>query len=149
MKWQDYIFYGLVLFLAFKIVSKISGSFGKSKEEQAEEKNKQELISKTTAQENEVLAKVKPSITLSQAKQYADEIEGAISGLGTDEQTIYRIFQNIKGDSDYILISQHFGKRGLPMMKEGMAEYIRSGLTTKELKWLNDILKKRGITYRF
>jgi hypothetical protein len=129
-------------------VYKLSKNF--NPEQQRSNEEKQEI---ETELQKEV--KKKPlTYPLSQYKSFADQIEVAGFGLGTDEEAIYSIFRKLKNDSDYLALQQAWGK---PTRKTydwavpldyTLSQFLRYELSDSEITKLNNILQSKGITYR-
>lgn len=87
-----------------------------------------------------------------QYKIFADSIyqAGMIIG-GTDEDTIYNVFSNMKNDTDVAKLIIAFGKRRIEFsfMDGTLAEFLTSELDSDEMKKINKILSSKGISYKF
>lgn len=100
--------------------------------------------------------KTKQKISPSQAMSYANALVVAMDGYGTDEVAIKSTFYKLYNNADYLALSKAFGTRTIssgnwnpePNFKGTMAAALRSELDWSLVKELNDILKKKGITYR-
>jgi hypothetical protein len=129
-------------------VYKLSKNF--NPEQQRNDQEKQEI---ETELQKEV--KKKPlTYPLSQYKSFADQIEVAGFGLGTDEEAIYSIFRKLKNNADYLALKQAWGK---PTRKTydwavpldyTLSQFLRYELSDSEITKLNNILQSKGITYR-
>lgn len=81
--------------------------------------------------------------------QYANQLYNAFRphmfGWGTDESAVYNVFNNMNNTADVLKLVQAFG------VKDGktLESWIRSELSTSELRKLNYILSSRGIQYTF
>lgn len=88
---------------------------------------------------------------------WANRLEQAMFDVGTDEAAIYNIFNYLKTDGDLLTLIKAFGMRRysggfLPAFlneKLSLVQWIQEELNTSEMKKLNDILKSKGIKYRF
>jgi hypothetical protein len=119
-------------------------------EQQRSNEEKQEI---ETELQKEV--KKKPlTYPLSQYKSFADQIEVAGFGLGTDEEAIYSIFRKLKNNADYLALKQAWGK---PTRKTydwavpldyTLSQFLRYELSDSDITKLNNILQSKGITYR-
>jgi hypothetical protein len=90
----------------------------------------------------------------SQYLVFADTIETAIAGYGTDEQTIYNVFSQLENDNDVLELIQAFGKRwiinGLSLYYDAsLPELLSYELTNEERSKLNQILSNKGIKTKF
>jgi hypothetical protein len=83
--------------------------------------------------------KSKVTISGTEATSYATQLENAMSGPGTDEDTIYYIFDLIKNEHDMRLIYKAFGLRKAYMWTEKMdlIQWLNSELSSTELSPLN------------
>jgi hypothetical protein len=89
---------------------------------------------------------------------FASQILQACGGYGTDEESIYRVFRQIKKNIDYAKLFSTFGVRTIPCDmfsrpfdncgKGNLVEILTSELDDKEINKINDILKSNGVTYR-
>lgn len=119
------------------------------------EERRQEEENKDISSEIEESIKKKPlSFPLSQYKSWANQIEVAGFGLGTDEDAVYSIFRKLKNDSDYLALQQAWGK---PTRKTydwavpldyTLSQFLRYEMSDTEIKKLNYILASKGIKYR-
>jgi hypothetical protein len=94
------------------------------------------------------------SYPLSQYKSWANQIEVAGFGLGTDESAIYSILRKLKNDSDFLALQQAWGK---PTRKTydwavpldyTLSQFLRYEMSDREINKCNYILKTKGIKYR-
>ena len=119
------------------------------------ESQRQEAENKDVESEIQQSVKKHPlSYPLSQYKSWANQIEVAGFGLGTDEEAIYSIFKKLKNDSDYLALQQAWGK---PTRKTydwavpldyTLSQFLRYELSDSEISKLNYILASKGIKYR-
>lgn len=89
-----------------------------------------------------------------QYNQLADMIEQATDTAGTDENTIYGVFQKMKNNADVLQLIKAYGKRynfwfGIPLGKFDLTQILVSELSRNERRKVNDILAKKGITITF
>lgn len=162
LKW---IIFALIVFLIYKIVNKF-GLFDKDTKQQAEEQSEQatsEII--TDEAIKDVVAKnprLKATLTGLQYVNIANDIYNAVASggslvkWGTDESLIYRAFLKLNNDVDIITLNKVFGVREIPSgsylipnFKGNLYEVINEFLDRKEISALNNLLAKKGITYRF
>jgi len=94
------------------------------------------------------------SYPLSQYKSWANQIEVAGFGLGTDEAAVYSIFRKLKNDSDYLALQQAWGKPtrktydwAVPL-NYTLSQFLRYEMSDTEVNKLNYILQTKGIKYR-
>ena len=78
-------------------------------------------------------------------QNYANRLYAAMKGPGTDEDTIFAVFNAMKSESD---IRQLVGVFGLQKDKT-LSQWLLSELSTKDLQKVNNILKVKGINYTF
>ncbi len=86
--------------------------------------------------------------------QFANMIQQATAGAGTDTQIIYQVFGKMQNDTDILQLIQTYGKRpnswlGIPMGNFTLSQLLISELSSRERKQLNDILAQKGITITF
>jgi hypothetical protein len=119
------------------------------------EQRRQEEENKDVESELQKEVKKNPlSFPLSQYKSWANQIEVAGFGLGTDEQAIYSIFRKLKNNADYLALEQAWGK---PTRKTydfavpldyTLSQFLRYEMGDSEINKLNYILQTKGIKYR-
>jgi hypothetical protein len=84
-----------------------------------------------------------PSYTTAQMKAFADSLEMAMKGAGTNEKTVKAIFQRLNHDLDVMLLIEAFGVRG----DENLASWLEDDGMVAEV---NQILDTKGrVTFRF
>ena len=85
--------------------------------------------------------------TLSSAKysQLATSIYNACKGWGTDEDAIYNAFNQLNNTADYLKLESVFG------LQDGhdLDWWMRSELSNRERRNLNEILSNKGIAHSF
>ena len=112
---------------------------------------------KTNEREDTLDDDIKPSsLTHTESYYYvlADKIQTASEGVGTDEELIYSVMQQMKTNSDVLQLIKAFGKRWFQngfgfYYNATLTEVINHELDTKELQRVNEILAENGITMRF
>jgi cell division protein FtsL len=95
-----------------------------------------------------------PSFSDAEYIQFANMIEQATNGVGTDKQIIYGVFEKMKNTADVLKLMQTYGKRMndlffVPMGRFSLSEILISELSTSERATLNAKLSKKGITISF
>lgn len=101
--------------------------------------------------------KTKSNYSKEQLLSFANSIEQAMQGYGTDEAAISRVIRQMKNDADFAGLSAAFGVRTIStgaLNPEPNFKGTLSGALTNELSnaWvtsLNKALEKQGIKYRF
>lgn len=90
-----------------------------------------------------------PSYPNNNYKMWADQLEVAMYGAGTDEAMIYQVFSMMKNDADVIKLIDAFGSRKgfLQWNATTLPQWIQGDL--RDRTELNNILKQKGISYRF
>lgn len=99
----------------------------------------------------------KPTLTSLQLASIANQIFTAVDGYQSDEAAIYRAFANVKNDLDVVNLIKAFGIREVstgvgnpsPNLKGTLSQALSDELSSSEMKALNDLLARKGITYRF
>lgn len=86
-----------------------------------------------------------PTLTNAKFSQLADIIYGACKGFGTDEDAIYNAFGQLNNTADYLKLANVFGLHD----GHNLDWWMRSELSKKELKTLNEILANHGIDHAF
>lgn len=104
---------------------------------------------------------IKPSYSPATYSQAANMVFTALDGYGTDKAVVKRVFENLKNDADFLSLMDAYGIREVNSgrgnvivanYKGTMAgaiadEYGQDLLGRDEVKELNEILKKKNITY--
>lgn len=145
---------GLAFLLVRGISKRISsGSLFNTKAETEQAATEQE---KQTSKDLSGLTKkgIKPTYTDSQYKIFANSLEESMNGwFGTDEKAVHLILVKLYNDADFLKLNQAFGFRRMEFtLKYGdLSMWIRSDFADDKLGFeiCNEILKQRGITYRF
>ncbi len=88
----------------------------------------------------------------SQYKMFADSLQSAMDDQGTDEATIYKVFNSMKNDLDYLLLYNAFGLRrkiefGISTGEKNLIQWLQLELETEELDAIRYILKQKNIKY--
>jgi hypothetical protein len=81
----------------------------------------------------------------SEYTQFANKLYRAMNGIGTDEKSIYEVFEAMRSKADVLKLIQVFGVRDSETLEEWMAGDLSSG----EIRKINLILSKNGINYTF
>ena len=100
---------------------------------------------------NQDINKNKLSYSESQYLIFADAIQEATQGFGTDEDQIYNVFGQLKNNEDLLQLIVAFGKRtygGISgvFIQSTLPEVLNLELSNSELEELNNILSGNGIT---
>lgn len=87
---------------------------------------------------------------------WANQLEGAMDGSGTDEKTIYNIMRKMQHTTDLLYLIKKFGhrdKKNLFGMTKGnydLAQWISDELASgEEMDKLNNILLDKDIKFQF
>lgn len=165
LEYLKWIIFVLVIFLIYKIVNKF-GIFDKSQKQTETEQSEQSTNEQTTEEAIKDVQEKRPylkaTLTGLQYVNIANDIYNAVSNsakiskLGTDESLIYRAFLKLNNDVDIITLTKVFGVREIPSgsylvsnFKGNLNEVINNFLDETEIRVLNNLLAKKGITYRF
>ena len=92
---------------------------------------------------------MKASHSKSQYNTFADQLEAAMRGWGTDEETIWMVLGKIKNDIDFINLNQAYGLRESEARMWDLATWMRGDLSADEIKKANSILSNNGVTKQF
>ncbi len=92
-----------------------------------------------------------PSYTDSVYKDFADRLEVAMKGGGTDEDSVYDVMRQIKNDADMYKLINAFGTRtgAWSWTAESLSQWILGDFNASGRKQINNILASNGVTYRF
>ena len=124
---------------------------------QGQKDQKQELDNANQTVIDLTKAGQKPSLDSFKLAQLANQIHSALNGYGTDENSVYRAFLQVKNDLDVVNLTKAYGIRKLSSGNwnptkdfEGtLGQSLTEELDPKEMAALNLILAKKGIKYRF
>ena len=87
---------------------------------------------------------VKVSYTDAQFKTYADTLERAMKGLGTDVNSVHNVFKLMKNRADVLKLIEKFGVRDGQDLRQWLDAEIML-----YMKDINGILARNGIDYTF
>jgi predicted PurR-regulated permease PerM len=85
------------------------------------------------------------SLTQVQINTLADKLHTAMSGMGTDEDAIFAVFNSLNTRSDLLQLIKTFGYRD----GETLQEWLVDDLSTSDISHINSILASRNINYIF
>lgn len=95
------------------------------------------------------------SYPASMYKSYANTLENAMVGGGTEEKAIYDIFEKLENDLDYLALKRAFGLRDYSrtmwfgsISNQSMNEWFDRELDSDEIAEINKILESKNIFYR-
>ena len=107
------------------------------------------LVNKTAGAQDlaQHMAETGERTTLTNAKfqQLATVIYGACKGWGTDEDAIYGAFYQLNNTADFLKLENVFGLRD----GHDLDWWMRSELSPRDLRKLNEILANKGIEHAF
>jgi hypothetical protein len=112
----------------------------------------------SNADELKELAKkgIKPTITGAQFEIFCQKLVEAFSGSGTTEESVYEVMRAMKNNADVAELIRRYGVRsysGPYIFSDDFSgtlpRALESELDSSELKEVNSILSKKGITYKF
>lgn len=96
-----------------------------------------------------------PSLSLAQFTQMASTIKDAVAGCGTDESSIYRVFEMLNNEADFWQLVVTYGIQKYPgcfdagifkrMVHYTLSESLAEDLLPEEIERLNQILFDAGI----
>lgn len=87
-----------------------------------------------------------PSYQNTQYQIFADTLYTAMQGFGTDENAVKGVFSNMNNNSDVLKLIQVFGIRD----GYGLAGWIAGDFSSSDKdKYINQVLRSKGITYQF
>jgi hypothetical protein len=146
----------LIGFIGYKIFKAVSSSV--SGEITPERGNTQEVGNwETELDQYSQSNNTKPTITLAQAKSYANTLHTAMDGYGTEEYGILPIFNRLKNNADFALLVSAYATRTLSSGRGNFFESDFKGTLTASLAnelsyyWrdrINKILQAKKIKYR-
>ena len=86
-----------------------------------------------------------PSFSDTQFKTYATRLYNAMKGAGTDEATVFAVFNDMQNTADVLKLISIYGMKD----NEDLTQWLRGDLSSGEIKKLNSILSGKGIAYQF
>jgi len=94
------------------------------------------------------------SYSLPEYTQFANMIEQATAGIGTNTQVINQVFGNLHNNTDVLQLVKTYGQRpnsffGVPLGNLTLSQLMVSELSYRERKQLNEMLAQKGITITF
>jgi hypothetical protein len=101
---------------------------------------------------------LKPSYNNSQFETWASQLHKAMKDYGTDSDTVYRIFGNMKNKADILKLIEIYGKRPetgglfaghLTDQDLSLAEQIQSDFSNSDIEKINKIFKSKRIDFQF
>lgn len=136
---------GVVLFAGSALWHKIFGGDNPN-QQQAQatlDETKKEIDSRTSAGQT-------PSYSDARFKQYADTLEAAMIGTGTDEDAIYRVINSMNTALDLYKLTDAFGLRDYEFLlkdygKLNLGQWFTLELSADEINQVNQILCDKGI----
>ena len=131
-------------YLAYKLYRKINPS--------DEDKAKDELEKEAEVTSEGTTCADNLSYKLSQYKGFATQLYNAFfEAFGTDEDAIYSVMNKMKNECDLLQTISEFGVRRqeFGFSKLNLPQFMHDELSTKDIQTVNDILRKKGISYRF
>lgn len=85
---------------------------------------------------------IKPSYGSDTYARFADRMEIAMKGAGTDEDIIYKVYSYLHNDADMVKLNQAFGIRN----ESTLREWLLGDLDASEIAKINELLRDKGIT---
>lgn len=133
----------VVGYLAYRAISKAV----------ATQKAKQQQDDEITQLEAAIPKGQQPTYPSSQHyKDFADKLDAAMRGTGTDFQAIREVFEAMDNDADIVNLKRAFGIRkgwGWFADDQNLTQWIQDDLSPAERKTINNILETKGITFKF
>jgi hypothetical protein len=98
----------------------------------------------------------KLSLNSAQISILSNQIHTAFDGRGTDWPAVLRVFNQITNDADLLSVIKSYGIRTInsgvwlvPDFEGTLPQAINEELSSSEVTFINDLLKTKGIKYRF
>lgn len=94
---------------------------------------------------------IKKTYLDSQYKQFAQRLETAMIGVGTDENSIFSVFKSMKNDLDVLALESAFGIRSGRWQITGydLGTWLTDELSSSDIQKLNSILTNNGINRQY
>lgn len=118
--------------------------------------SKEEDVSINKALSDAVKAGNGPTITSANAATMADKVFSALDGYGNGFDSIKEVYNSMKNNADYLLISSTFGTKTTSSGRFNvfesdftgtMAQTVTHWLSSEDQSTLSNILKNKGINY--
>ena len=143
---------GLGGYLIYKALKKVGKSV---KDVFGNYSNEQELVENINSEQKELKKKgMTLSYSLYTYKSDAEVLLNAMGRLGTDEDSIYRVFSKMNNDLDVSELFKQFGTHLYAVSPVNfqyldLNGWISEELNNEEIAKLNQILANNNITYKF
>lgn len=150
---------GIAVFYAVRGIRNLVSSISESKGQREELSTASDELKQLNKSNS-----TKQTLTGSQLASMANNIQKALSGAGTDEQTVYAQFSKLKNDADFLALEKAFGVRkiddytvdaflteslfGNTTSKGTLSQLIHGDMESDEIKYINGILSKKKIKYK-
>lgn len=141
---------GGVAFIGYKVYK----GFQKKKELEGS-KNELDEAKKEANQLN-ANPKTSQKLSPSQLSIFANSLQQAMSGAGTDVSAIYKVFANMSNKADVLALIKAYGSRKInsgiylvPDYEGSLGGALTNELSNSEVQALNMMLAKQGIGIRF
>ena len=85
---------------------------------------------------------IKPSYSNDVYAKFAERMEIAMKGAGTNEDIIYKVYSYMHNDADMVKLNQAFGIRE----ESTLREWLLGDLDASEIAKINELLRDKGIT---
>jgi len=95
--------------------------------------------------QSKLISKGNLTYDITDYQNYANKLYTAMKGPGTDEATIYLVFNQMSNVDDIRQLVNAFGLQG----DKTLQQWLLSDLSKSELARLNNILKAKSINYTF
>lgn len=110
---------------------------------------------------------IRPSYGQSQYESFVLKLVLAMDGCGTDEESVFKVFEFMKNKADLLTLIKTFGVRFYQPCAAtspisytkwlydnesfggGLSTWLEYDLTSSEIQKINSILSKKGIDYKF
>lgn len=139
--------------LAYVVVRKIGKAISGVKDNQGS--RQEDRLWNQVFDDLNTSASTKPTLSKEQMVAYANKIEEAVSGLGTNWGAVESVIKALKNDADYAGLSAAYGRRTVegPWMWSDdftgtLSQTLSWDMDSSEINELNEILAKKGIKYR-
>lgn len=95
--------------------------------------------------QSKLISKGNLSYELTDYQNFANKLYNAMKGLGTDEDTIFMVFNQMGNIDDIRQLVNSFGLQG----DKTLQQWLLSELSKSDLARVNNILKAKSINYSF
>ncbi len=153
LNWQHLVLLAIIVIVLYYSYKTIK-TWVKNLIESSDEKKRKEALEAEAKKPGQ-----EPTYSLREYANWANVLENAMAGFGTDEETIYAIYRKMRTYGDVVELEKAFGTRlwspttsyldqALMGKNMDLPGWLVTELDSNELRKLNDILAAKNINYQ-